>query len=160
MNRQIVYPGAIPLETDLLNTNKYSMLGLAKLASSLMGGNTYVHGLACTPSSPPSMVVNVAAGQIYSLQNIDGTAYSSLPADTTHSILKQGYVLDAQQFSLTAPSTSGYSINYLIQATYADVDGGSTVLPYYNAANPSVAWSGPNNSGTAQYTIRQGGDLR
>ena len=156
MNRQIVYPGAIPLETDLLNTNKYSMLGLAKLASSLMGGNTYVHGLACTPSSPPSMVVNVAAGQIYSLQNIDGTAYSSLPADTTHSILKQGYVLDAQQFTLTAPSTSGYSINYLIQATYADVDGGSTVLPYYNAANPSVAWSGPNNSGTAQYTIRQG----
>ncbi|WP_412530889.1 hypothetical protein [Enterobacter roggenkampii] len=156
MNRQIVYPGAIPLETDLLNTNKYSMLGLAKLASSLMGGNTYVHGLACTPSSPPSMVVNVAAGQIYSLQNIDGTAYSSLPADTTHSILKQGYVLDAQQFALTAPSTSGYSINYLIQATYADVDGGSTVLPYYNAANPSVAWSGPNNSGTAQYTIRQG----
>lgn len=156
MNRQIVYPGAIPLETDLLNTNKYAMLGLAKLASSLMGGNTYVHGLACTPSSPASMVVNVAAGQIYSLQNIDGTAYSSLPADTTHSILKQGYVLDAQQFTLTAPSTSGYSINYLIQATYADVDGGSTVLPYYNAANPSVAWSGPNNSGTAQYTVRQG----
>lgn len=156
MNRQIVYPGAIPLETDLLNTNKYAMLGLAKLASSLMGGNTYVHGLACTPSSPASMVVNVAAGQIYSLQNIDGTAYSSLPADTTHSILKQGYVLDAQQFTLTAPSTSGYSINYLIQATYADVDGGSTVLPYYNASNPSVAWSGPNNSGTAQYTVRQG----
>lgn len=156
MNRQIVYPGAIPLETDLLNTNKYSMLGLAKLASSLMGGNTYVHGLACTPSSPASMVVNVAAGQIYSLQNIDGTAYSSLPADTTHSILKQGYVLDAQQFTLTAPSTSGYSINYLIQATYADVDGGSTVLPYYNAANPSVAWSGPNNSGTSQYTVRHG----
>lgn len=156
MNRQIVYPGAIPLETDLLNTNKYAMLGVAKLASSLMGGNTYVHGLACTPSSPASMVVNVAAGQIYSLQNIDGTAYSSLPADTTHSILKQGYVLDAQQFTLTAPSTAGYSINYLIQVTYSDVDGGSTVLPYYNASNPSVAWSGPNNSGTSQYTVRQG----
>lgn len=156
MNRQIVYAGAIPLETDLLNTNKYAMLGLAKLASSLMGGNTYVHGLACTPSSPASMVVNVAAGQIYSLQNIDGTAYSSLPADTTHSILKQGYVLDAQQFTLTAPSTAGYSINYLIQVTYSDVDGGSTVLPYYNASNPSVAWSGPNNSGTSQYTVRQG----
>ncbi|MFH5067239.1 phage tail protein [Enterobacter cloacae complex sp. 2024EL-00215] len=156
MNRQIVYTGAIPLETDLLNTNKYAMLGLAKLASSLMGGNTYVHGLACTPSSPPSMIVNVAAGQVYSLQNIDGTAYSSLPADTTHSILKQGYILDAQQFTLTAPPTAGYSINYLIQVTYSDVDGGSTVLPYYNASNPSSAWTGPNNSGTAQYTVRQG----
>lgn len=152
MNRQIIYPGAIPLETDLLNTNKYTMIALAKLASAIMGSSTYVRGLACTPTSPASMVVNVAAGEIYSLANIDGTAYSSLAADTTHSILKQGYVLDAQSFTLTAPSTSGYSINYLIQVTYADTDGGSTVLPYYNASNPSTAWSGPNNSGTSQYT--------
>lgn len=156
MNRQIVYPGAIPLETDLLNTNKYTMIALAKLASAIMGSSTYVRGLACTPTSPASMVVNVAAGEIYSLANIDGTAYSSLAADTTHSILKQGYVLDAQSFTLTAPSTSGYSINYLIQVTYADTDGGSTVLPYYNASNPSTAWGGPNNSGTSQYTVRQG----
>lgn len=156
MNRQIVYPGAIPLETDLLNTNKYTMIALAKLASAIMGSSTYVRGLACTPTSPASMVVNVAAGEIYSLANIDGTAYSSLAADTTHSILKQGYVLDAQSFTLTAPSTSGYSINYLIQVTYADTDGGSTVLPYYNASNPSTAWSGPNKSGTSQYTVRQG----
>lgn len=156
MHRQIIYPGAIPLETDLLNTNKYTMIALAKLASAIMGSSTYVRGLACTPTSPASMVVNVAAGEIYSLANIDGTAYSSLAADTTHSILKQGYVLDAQSFTLTAPSTSGYSINYLIQVTYADTDGGSTVLPYYNASNPSTAWSGPNNSGTSQYTVRQG----
>lgn len=132
------------------------MIALAKLASAIMGSSTYVRGLACTPTSPASMVVNVAAGEIYSLANIDGTAYSSLAADTTHSILKQGYVLDAQSFTLTAPSTSGYSINYLIQVTYADTDGGSTVLPYYNASNPSTAWSGPNKSGTSQYTVRQG----
>ncbi|RRW77601.1 phage tail protein [Pantoea dispersa] len=156
MDRQIVYPGAIPLETDLLNTNKYAMIGLAKLASALLGSNTYVHGLACTASSPASMVVNVAAGQIYSLQNIDGTAYSSLAADTTHTILKQGLILDATQFTLTAPGTSGYSVNYLIQVAYTDTDSGATVLPYYNASNPSVAWSGPNNSGTAQNTIRSG----
>jgi len=156
MDRQIVYAGAIPLETDLLNTNKYAMIGLAKLASALLGSNTYVHGLACTPSSPASMIVNVAAGQIYSLQNIDGTAYSSLAADTTHTILKQGLILDATQFTLTAPGTSGYSVNYLIQVTYTDMDSGATVLPYYNASNPSVAWSGPNNSGTAQNTVRSG----
>ncbi|MEB5837010.1 phage tail protein [Pantoea dispersa] len=156
MDRQIVYPGAIPLETDLLNTNKYAMIGLAKLASALLGANTYVHGMACTASSPASMVINVAAGQIYSLQNIDGTAYSSLPADTSHTILKQGLVLDATQFTLTAPGTSGYSVNYLVQVTYTDTDSGATVLPYYNASNPSVAWSGPNNSGSAQNTIRSG----
>lgn len=156
MDRQIVYPGAIPLETDLLNTNKYTMIGLAKLASALMGTATYVRGLSCTANSPPSMLVNVSAGEIYSLQNVDGTAYSSLAADTTHSILKQGIVMDSTSFTLTAPGTSGYSINYLIQATYTDTDSGATVLPYYNASNPSVAWSGPNNSGTAQNTVRSG----
>lgn len=156
MDRQIVYPGSIPLETDLLNTNKYAMMGLAKLAAAMMGSNTYLHGLACTPSSPASMVINVAKGQIYSLQNVDGSAYSSLAADTVNTILKQGVVLNSTTFTLTAPTTAGQSINYLIQVAYSDTDSGATVLPYYNAANPSVAYSGPNNAGTAQNTVRSG----
>lgn len=156
MDRQIVWSGAIPLETDLLNTNKYAMIGLAKLAAAIMGSSTYVRGLDCVPTSPASMVVNVGAGEIYSLDNIDNTAYSSLAADTTHSILKQGILLDAASFTLTAPGTSGYSVNYLIQATYSDTDNGATVLPYYNADNPTSAWSGPNNSGTSQSTVRKG----
>ncbi len=156
MDRQIVYPGAIPLETDLLNTNKYAMMGLAKLAAAMMGSNTYLHGLGCTPSSPASMVINVAKGQIYSLQNVDGSAYSSLAADTVNTILKQGVILNSTTFTLTAPTTAGQSINYLIQVAYSDTDSGATVLPYYNSANPSVAYSGPNNAGTAQNTVRSG----
>lgn len=156
MDRQIIYPGAIPLETDLLNTNKYAMMGLSKLAAAMMGSNTYLHGLACTPSSPASMVINVAKGQIYSQQNVDNSAYSSLAADTVNTILKQGVILTSTAFTLTGPTTAGQSINYLIQATYNDTDSGAVTLPYYNAANPSVAYSGPNNSGTAQNTIRSG----
>lgn len=156
MDRQIIYPGAIPLETDLLNTNKYAMMGLAKLSAAMMGSTTYLHGLACTPSSPASMVVNVAKGQIYSIQNVDNSAYSSLAADTSNTILKQGVILSSTQFTLTAPITAGQSINYLIQVTYSDTDSGATTLPYYNAANPSVAYSGPNNSGAAQNTVRSG----
>ena len=156
LDRQIVYPGAIPLETDLLNTNRFTMIAIAKLAASVMGSNTYLNGLACTASSPASMVINIAPGEIYSLQNIDSTAYSSLPADTIHSILKQGILLSATSFTLVAPSTAGQSINYLIQVGFQDVDSGATVLPYYNASNPSQAYSGPNNSGIAQNTIRSG----
>ncbi|WP_182056490.1 phage tail protein [Pantoea sp. ME81] len=156
MDRQIVYPGSIPLETDLLNTNKYAMIGLAKLAAAMMGTTTYLRGLTCTPSSPASMVVNVARGEIYSVQNVDNSAYSSLAADTTNTILKQGIVMSSTAFTLTAPTTAGQSINYLIQVTYSDTDSGATVLPYYNAVNPSVAYSGPNNSGTAQNTVRSG----
>jgi len=156
MDRQIVYPGAIPLETDLLNTNKYNMIGLSKLAAALLGTSTFLNGLACTPNSPADLTVKIAPGEIYSLQNIDGTAYSSLAADTTHTILKQGISLDQLTLSCPAPVTVGQSINYLIQATYQDVDSGATVLPYYNASNPSLAYSGPNNSGTAQNTVRKG----
>lgn len=156
MDRQIVYPGAIPLETDLLNTNKNAMIGLAKLSAAVLGTGTFINGLAVTPTAPASLQVSVAPGEIYSLQNIDGTAYSSIAADTTHSILKQGIMLDAATLSCPAPVTSGQSINYLIQVAYQDTDANAVVLPYYNASNPAQAYAGPNNSGTAQNTVRKG----
>ncbi|WP_338755012.1 hypothetical protein [Ralstonia sp. RRA.1] len=156
MDRVIVYPGQIPLETDVLRTNKFGMLAVAKLAAAMLGTSTIVNGLACVPTSPASLQVNVNPGEMYSLVNVDATAYSSLAADTTHSILKQGISLDAVTLSCPAPATGGQSINYLIQATYQDSDTDNTTLPYYNASNPSQAWSGPNNSGTPQSTTRKG----
>lgn len=156
MHRQTVYPGQILPETTLLNMTKDSMIGMAKLAAAVLGTNTLVNGLACGPTAPASMQVQVAAGEIYSLQNVDGTAFSSLAADTTHQILKQGLSMDAVNLSCPAPATAGQSINYLVQVTYQDVDANPTVLPYYNASNPAQAYSGPNNSGTSQSTVRQG----
>ncbi|MHA3052540.1 hypothetical protein [Acinetobacter sp. ANC 4640] len=156
MDRQIVYPGAIPLETDLLNTNKNAMMALAKLSAAMLGTNTVVNGFAVTAQSPAAMAVNVSAGEIYMTANVDTTAYSSIALDTSHQITKQGISLDSVAISLAAPSTVGYSVNYLIQATYQDVDANSVTLPYYNSSNPSQAWSGPNNTGTAQYTTRKG----
>lgn len=156
MDRQIVYPGQIPLETDLLNTNKYAMIALAKLAAAMLGTTTVVNGLGCVPTGPASLQVVVNAGEIYSLANVDATAYSSLPADTTHSILKQGIALDPVTLSCPAPATAGQSVNYLIQAAYLDSDAGLITLPYYNASNPTQAWAGPGNSGAQQATARKG----
>ncbi len=155
-DRKIVYAGSIPLETDILSTNKFAMIGLAKLAAAMMGSNTYFNGLACTPTSPASLSVNIAAGEIYSLQNIDNTAYSSLSADTTHAILKQGILMDAVSLTMTAPVTAGMSVNYLVQIAYQDTDIDPEILPYYNSSNPTQAWAGPNNSGSTQNTIRSG----
>ncbi|MFZ4221532.1 hypothetical protein ACEV6Q_27385, partial [Enterobacter ludwigii] len=73
-----------------------------------------------------------------------------------HSILKQGLLVDTITLPLQAPSTNGLSQNYLIQVAYEDSDTENTVLPYYNASNPTQAWHGPNNSGTAQGTVRSG----
>lgn len=156
MDRVTVYPGQIPLETDVLRTNKFGMMAVAKLAAAMLGTSTVVNGLACVPTSPASLQVNVNPGEMYSLVNVDATAYSSLAADTTHSILKQGISLDAVALNCPAPATGGQSINYLIQATYQDTDTDNVALPYYNASNPSQAWSGPNNSGTPQSTTRKG----
>lgn len=156
MDRQIVYPGAIPLETDLLNTNKNAMIGLSKLAAAILGTSTFLNGLACTPTGPASLQVYVAPGEIYSLQNIDGTAYSSIAADTTHAILKQGISLDQLTLSCPAPVTAGQSVNYLIQVAYQDTDSGAVVLPYYNSSNPAQAYAGPANSGATQNTVRKG----
>jgi hypothetical protein len=87
---------------------------------------------------------------------VDGTAYSSIAADTTHQIVKQGILLDSSTLSCPAPGTTGQSINYLIEVAYQDLDVNPVVLPYYNASNPSQAYSGPSNSGVAQNTSRRG----
>lgn len=156
MDRQIVYPGQIPLETDLLNTNRNTMIALGKLAAAIFGTGGIVNGLAVGPTSPASLSVSVGAGEIYQLANVDDTAYSSLPADTTDTVVKQGIQLQPATLSCPAPSTSGFSINYLIEAKFQSSDTGSVVLPYYNASNPQQAFSGPNDTGAAQAVTRAG----
>lgn len=153
-DRVIVYSGAIPLETDILRTNKYQMMGLAKLAASVFGTSSVINGLSCGPTSPASLSVNISPGEMYSLANVDSTAYSSLSADTTHSVLKQAISLDTTTLTLTPPTTAGYSVNYLVQFAFQETDTDPATLAYYNASNPSQAWSGPSNSGVAQYTTR------
>jgi hypothetical protein len=58
--------------------------------------------------------------------------------------------------SCAAPGTAGFSVNYLIEATFAESDSAPVVLPYYNASNPATAYSGPANAGTTNNTKRQG----
>lgn len=156
MDRQIVYPGQIPQDTDLLNTNKNAMVALGFLMQAVLGTSLSVDGLACTPNTPAALNVLVGPGSIHSLQNVDGTAYGTIPSDTTNQIVKQGITLGTQTFSCPAPATTGHSIVYLIQAAYQDDDDGAVVLPYYNASDPSQAWSGPSNSGVSQHTVRKG----
>ena len=157
MNRLITYPGAIPLDTDLLYTNKYAMIGLGWLAQACLGTSTVVDGFTCIQQAAPNLTVQLTAGAIYTYTSTDASAYGSLALDTTHSLVKQGLLLDTVNLACAAPGTSGQSINYLIQVQFSETDGGSTVLPYYNAANPSVAYSGPGGAGTSNFTVRQGG---
>ena len=153
MNRNIVYPGAIPLDTDILSPQQEAMIGLGALAAAAFGSGTLVDGLAGTQTTVASMTINIGPGSILSLQEVDATAYGSLGTNT-NALVKQGVNLTTTQFTLTAPGTSGQSINYLVEAAFSELDGTPVVLPYVNPASPSTPYSGPSNSGTAQNTIR------
>lgn len=155
MDRQIVYAGSIPLETDILNTNRFALTALGMLMQDVFGTSNLFSGLGCVPAIPASLAVTINAGSAYALQNLDNTPYSSLPADIAHQLVKQGVMLNSQTLAIAAPLTSGFSINYLVSANFVEADVNPVVLPYYNASNPTQAFSGPNGTGVAQNTTRQ-----
>jgi len=153
MDRVTVYNGEELLETDILNGSKFAMIGLAKLAQAVLGTAPALVGLACTPGA--GLTVAIAAGQIYQMAAVDTTGYSTLGTDS-HQVLKQGILPDPATLSVPAPGTSGKSINYLVQVQFQEVDTGAAVLPFYNASNPAIAYSGPGGLGAASTTIRSG----
>jgi hypothetical protein len=154
MDRNIVYPGAIPLDSDLLSLNRNTMIAFGYLAQLVLGTSTVVDGLSCSPTVPASLSVIVGPGSITQLSVVDALAYGSLAADSTDPLVKMGINLASASFTVTPPTASGQSANYLIEAALQEADGTPVVMPYYNAANPSQPYSGPTNSGVAQNTLR------
>ncbi len=154
MDRQIVYPGSIPLDTDILFAQRNAMVALGYLMQATLGSLVVADGLYCAPTAPASLTVLVGPGSITSLGVVDAQPFGSLGTDTSDPLVKMGINTASTNFTLTAPSTSGQAINYLIQATFSETDGDPIVLPYYNAANPAQPFSGVGNNGTAQNTQR------
>lgn len=155
MDRQIVYPGAIPLESDVLKPQRFALKGLGAIADAVLGDGPFVDGLDCIPTVPASLAVQILPGSLYLLGTVDVAGYGSLGADAEQTV-KQALLAATSSITLTPPGTSGFAQNYLIQAAYLDEDILPEVLAYYNAANPDAPWLGPNNSGDAQPTVRRG----
>jgi hypothetical protein len=154
VDRQIVYPGGIPLDTDILNIERSVMVALGYLAQAVLGTGSVADGLACTPTIPASMSVSIGAGSITQFGVVDTLPFGSLPAEPGEPLLRIGVSLVSTDFALSAPTISGDAINYLIEATLNETDATPVVLPYYNALNPAQPYSGPNNTGAAQNTQR------
>lgn len=157
MDRNLLYPGALPLTTDVMGPEKFTMYALARLSEALFGAGTAISGLACTPTGPASLNVNVGPGSIYFQTQADATPYGDLGTDSTL-LVKQGIINAITPFLITPPGTPGQSQNYLIQAQFAETDGVPVTLLYINTSNPpnsyAQPWSGPNNSGNANNTVR------
>ena len=155
MDRNIVYPGAIPLDTDILSINQNTMIALGYLIRAAFGQSVVVDGLSCLPTVPGSMSVQVGPGSVIQLDDVETQPFGSLPARTSEPLVKMGINTAPQIFNLTAPGTGGTSVNYLVQARFQEDDEGLTVLPYYNASNPAQPFSGPSNSGLPQAALRR-----
>jgi hypothetical protein len=154
MDRTLVYPGSIPLDSDMLSINRNVMTAIGYLARAVLGEAPIVDGLQCMPTTPASLSVTVGPGSITQLAVVDAMAYGSLAPDATNPLVKMGINTTATNFTLAAPTTSGHSRNFLIQAALQEADAMPIVLPYYNAANPDQPYSGPTNSGLPQNTVR------
>lgn len=150
----MVYPGSIPLDTDLLQTEQNVMVAIGYLMQAFVGQNTVLVGLSCTPTAPASMSVNVGPGAIVTPSVVEATAFGSIAANSTDPLVKMGINTVSNKFTLTAPSVAGTSQNYLIEAAFSEVDDSPATLTYFNSLNPQQALAGPNNSGTPQNTRR------
>lgn len=155
MDRQAFQTGQLIPNGQLLGMEKSKLVALGYALEAVMGaGGTVVSGLACTPTTSPSLSVVVGRGSIMTTTAIDGVAYSDLGTDTNATI-KQGILQEpGVTLTLTPPSTAGYSQVYLIQAKQSDNDV-TTTVPFYNASNPAQPYNGPGNSGNATLTLRQ-----
>lgn len=153
MDRNMVYPGAIPLDTDVLTVERSILVAIGALAQATLGVTTCFNGFACTQQAAPNLSVLVSPGSALSLQVVDANPFGSLAANAAP-LVKMGVLLTSTTLNTPAPITSGQSINYLVEASYQETDTTSVVLPYYNSANPAVPFSGPANSGTPQNTQR------
>ena len=156
MDRKFAYAGQVPLSADFLTVQRQMMTALAYDTQAWAGPSTIVDGLTCIPTAVASLAVQITPGSICSLNALDQSSFGSLPVDVTHQIMQQGILLDAVSLTLTPPTTSGQSVNYLIQVQFQQADTDPIVLAYFNSANPRIPFMGPGNSGTAQPTTRKG----
>ncbi len=147
MDRQIVYVGAVPLDTDQLLQSRNTMVALGYLAKMTIGDdNTYVDGFGCTPGVGLGVVI--APGSMSLPTVIDVGSYGSLPPDGDP-LVKLG--INTASIALSLPG-AGESI---VSAAVVEAQVGSTAISYYNPANPSQTLVGAQGNGRAQATVVQ-----
>lgn len=158
MNRLIIQTGQEVLDTDLLNVQRWTMMALGYLAEGLVGGGgslTWASQFDIAPTSPASLSFTLSRGALFTINGtvVDANNFGILSADT-NPLMKFAINEAPTTFTLTPPSTSGYSINYLIEAQFAETDAVPVVLPFYNASNPSIVLWGPGGQGAQNNTQR------
>jgi hypothetical protein len=155
LDRRLIYAGSIPQDLDINQSEQFAMISDGFLAEAIMGQSAWCYGLACAPTSPASMSLTVGRGNMGQMTVVDETnPGTSAIADTTDALMKIGINLTSTTLTFVAPATSGQSQAFLIEGQVQETDTGAEVLPYYNSANPTQPFAGPNNSGSSNNALR------
>lgn len=151
MDRLITYAGTTPLESDVLAPQRYAMQALGMLMRAVLGDGPVLDGFGCTPGTGPTL--NVGPGMIAELNVVDAYPFGVLPADATP-LVKAGFLSGTTSLSTPAPPVAGQQVSHLVQVQMIEADGAPLVLPYYDAGNPVVPFSGAYNNGIPNNTQR------
>lgn len=141
----------------MLQPQRNTEIALGFIMQAAFGVTTVIDGLTVIPTSPASLAVQVGPGSIITATTVDTltSGFGSLAVDNTDSLVKIGINLGSTTMAaLTAPPVAGQSQNWLVECQFLEVDGAAVVLPYYDAANPAISYSGPSNAGTPNNTGR------
>lgn len=147
MDRQIVYVGAVPLDTDLLLQSRNTMISLGYLTKMVVGDTAaYADGLSCMPGQAMSVIIG--PGSLTSPTVVDATFIGALAPDGDL-VVKTGINTGSVVFPVKG------SGSLLVSACVLEAQAGNAVVAYYNAANPIQTLFGPNGDGTAQASVLQ-----
>ncbi|WP_249208593.1 hypothetical protein [Acetobacter okinawensis] len=148
MDRLIQYPAQIPLVEDMLNAQRNAMVGIGHLAGAAFGANTVAaSGFACAPGE--GLALTLAPGALLAPGVVDASAYGTLAA-VSSALVRQFISRDPVTLAVSAAGAT-----YIVSVAPQTVDTDDTVLPFYNAADPSVTYAGEGNSGLAAPTVRR-----
>jgi hypothetical protein len=160
-DRRVVFAGEIPRADDILQLQRNELYGLSRMVGNVLRGHlnpasaTYPTLIAgFIPSYPGGFNLTLGAGEVYSLAQIDPTAFGTLSADTRQTMQEGLYPGGTLAFA-APPGTVGESRIDLVQVKLTQVDDGSVVLLYYNSANPAMPLSGPGGGGGSQAIDRR-----
>lgn len=162
MDRPINWGQSQARTFDIAGGYQDVLIGQANQAQAILGGTTTVlSGFGATASTPTSLNLTLASGQIYQLADIDATAIGAIAQDLSE-VMQQGFAASEQITMSTSGIGVGQSRWSLIEAQFSQVDviapsdptGG--LLFFYNSTNVNQPYQGPSNDGQTTPTLRQG----
>lgn len=157
--RETVWAGEQGQSTKFLYAQRHSAESLFSFQQAAFGSsNSQFFGLSCAPITGV-LQVSIGTGSVYQYLAIDPTVWSTLPAQTNPYLL-QGLVVASQTITgFSAPATSGYSQNFLVECQIQVTDTAAVSTPYYNSSNPAqpiYQQSSPSRENLVVFKVKAG----